>query len=212
MQLRLIEMLCTICRECYCRRILPVNGCYLFPVGKWNTLRIISGVLHTSTIARERLHTITAVVIKNAFCVYRHPQKDYTFLVSDLIQLETNIEAWFLTHVATIVQYLSNNDNTMEHEMETFSSLLALCAGNPPVTGEFGEFPSQRPVSRSFDIFFDLRLNNRLSKQWWGWWFESRSRPSWCHCNDIDTIVTLQYRTWIHEILHVCICLCNIIS
>ena len=34
------------------------------------------------------------------------------------------------------------------HQMETFSALLALCAGNSPVTGEF---PSQRPVTRSFD-------------------------------------------------------------
>ena len=40
--------------------------------------------------------------------------------------------------------------------MEIFSALLALCAGNSPVTGEF---PAQRPVTRSFDIFFDLRLN-----------------------------------------------------
>ena len=57
--------------------------------------------------------------------------------------------------------------------METFSALLALCAGNSPVTGEF---PSQRPVSRSFAVFFDLRLNKRLSKQSWGWWFEAPSR------------------------------------
>ena len=38
--------------------------------------------------------------------------------------------------------------------------------------GEFtgpGEFPAQRPVTRSFDVFFDLRLNKPLSKQWWGW-------------------------------------------
>ena len=46
--------------------------------------------------------------------------------------------------------------------METFSALLAICAGNLPVSGEF---LSQRPVTRSFDIFFDLRLNKRLSKQ-----------------------------------------------
>ena len=46
--------------------------------------------------------------------------------------------------------------------METFSVLLAFCAGNSPVTGEF---PSQRPVTRSFDVFFDLRLNKRLSKE-----------------------------------------------
>ena len=45
--------------------------------------------------------------------------------------------------------------------METFSSLLVLCAGNSPV---IGEFPTQRPVTRSFDGFFDLRLNKRLSK------------------------------------------------
>ena len=54
--------------------------------------------------------------------------------------------------------------------METFSALLAICAENSPVTGEF---PTQRPVTRSFDVFFDLRLNKRLSKQSWGWWFET---------------------------------------
>ena len=53
------------------------------------------------------------------------------------------------------------------HQMETFSALLAICAGNSPVTGEF---PSQRPVTRSFDVFFDLSLNKRLSKQSWGWY------------------------------------------
>ena len=42
-----------------------------------------------------------------------------------------------------------------------------------------GEFPSQGPMTRSFDVFFDLRLNKRLSKQSWGWW----SRPFWRHCN-----------------------------
>ena len=46
--------------------------------------------------------------------------------------------------------------------METFSVLLALCVGNSPVSGEF---PAQRPVTRSFDVFFDLRLIKRLSKQ-----------------------------------------------
>ena len=66
------------------------------------------------------------------------------------------------------------------HQMETFSALLAICAGNSPVPGEF---PTQRPVTQSFDVFFDLRLNKRLSKQWWGWWFETLSRPLWCHRN-----------------------------
>ena len=60
------------------------------------------------------------------------------------------------------------------------SALLALCAGNSPVTGEF---PSQRPVTQSFDVFFDICLNKRLSKQSWDWWFEMPSRSLWSHCN-----------------------------
>ena len=47
-----------------------------------------------------------------------------------------------------------------------------------------GEFPTQRPVTWSFDVFFDLRPSKRLSKQWWGWWFETQSCPLWRHCND----------------------------
>ena len=66
------------------------------------------------------------------------------------------------------------------HQMETYSALLAICAGNSPVTGEF---PAQRPETRSFDVFFDLGLIERLSKQSRGWWFETPSRPLWRHCN-----------------------------
>ena len=66
--------------------------------------------------------------------------------------------------------------------METFSALLAICAENSPVPGEF---TAQRPVTRSFDVIFDLRLNKRLSKQWWGWWFETLSHPLWRHRNGI---------------------------
>ena len=52
--------------------------------------------------------------------------------------------------------------------------------------GEFtgpGEFPTQRPVTRSFVVFFDLRLNKRLSKQPCGWWFDTPSWSLWRHCN-----------------------------
>ena len=48
--------------------------------------------------------------------------------------------------------------------------VMAFCAGNSPVPGEFR---AQGPVTRSFDVFFDLRLNKRLSKQGWGWWVET---------------------------------------
>ena len=68
------------------------------------------------------------------------------------------------------------------HQVETFSALLILCAGNSPVTSEF---LAQRPVTRSFDVFFDLRLNKQLSKRSCGWWFETPSRSLWRRCNEI---------------------------
>ena len=67
------------------------------------------------------------------------------------------------------------------HQMETFSPLLALCAGNSSVTGEF---PAQWPVTRSFDIlFFYPSLNKRLSKQRIHRWFETPSRLLWRQSN-----------------------------
>ena len=65
--------------------------------------------------------------------------------------------------------------------MKPCSALLALCAGNSPVTDEF---PSQKSVTRSFDVFFYLRLDKRVSKQSWGCWFETPSRSLLRHCND----------------------------
>ena len=73
------------------------------------------------------------------------------------------------------------------HQMETFSALLAICAGNSPVPGEF---PTQRPVTRSFDVYFDLRSDKRLSKQSWGWWFETLSHSLWRHRNG--------HKAWMH--------------
>ena len=74
--------------------------------------------------------------------------------------------------------------------METFSALLAISAGNSPVTGEF---PAQRPVTRGFDVFFDLRLNKRLCKQLWGWWFETPTRSLWHNCN-VSPKYSVEYR------------------
>ena len=80
------------------------------------------------------------------------------------------------------------------HQMETFSALLAISAGNSPITGEF---PTQRPVTQIFDVFLDLRLNKRLSKQSWGWWFETPLRSFWRHCNDIlMCYLYCCYTTW----------------
>ena len=70
-------------------------------------------------------------------------------------------------------------------QMETFSALLALCAGSSKVTGEF---PSQRPVRRSFDVIFDLRLKAvelKLRRRW----FETPSRLLWRHCNYLRVLL-----------------------
>ena len=66
-----------------------------------------------------------------------------------------------------------------------------------PFCGEFtgpGEFPTQRPVARSFDVYFDLRLNKRLCKQSWGWWFETLLCPLWRHSNDVMPTTNAQLR------------------
>ena len=67
--------------------------------------------------------------------------------------------------------------------MGTFSVLLALCAGNSPVTGEFS---SQRSVTQSFDVYFDLRQNTKLDKQSRRRWFETPSRSLWRNYNDLN--------------------------
>ena len=71
------------------------------------------------------------------------------------------ISVFFLHHMTT-----TSNRN--------ISALLAICAGNSPVSGAF---PAQRQVTRSFYVFFDLRPNKRLGKQLRSWWFETHSPP-----------------------------------
>ena len=74
----------------------------------------------------------------------------------------------------------SNLEDAMVTIMETFSALLAFFSGNSPV---IGEFPAHRPVTPSFDVFFDLPLNQQLSKQWRRRWFETPTHSLWRHCN-----------------------------
>ena len=114
----------------------------------------------------------------------RHPVWSYwlTYIVPVYIRVSLPVlirlgREWFDLSWIRFVLGTSHDDVI---KMETFSALVALCAGNPPVPGEF---PAQRPVTRSFGAFFHLRLNKRLNKQSWGWWFEAPSRPLWCHCN-----------------------------
>ena len=105
----------------------------------------------------------------------------------DFIQI--NYATW---NIIPTVRAFSQSNGLIawwRHQMETFSALLALCAGKSPVSGEF---PAQRPVTRSFDVFFDLRQIERLSKHSRGWWFETPSIPLCRHCNDFVDAVVVQ--------------------
>ena len=87
-----------------------------------------------------------------------------------------------LTNVPCLYHYLWPWDAYMMTSSKgNISALLAMFARNSPVTGEF---PTQRAVTRSFDVFFDLRLNKRLSKRSWGWLFETLSRLLWGYCSE----------------------------
>ena len=96
-------------------------------------------------------------------CFYLYTLR-FTSMVPEVLRLPqwNNSEAWW------------------HHQMGTFSALVAICLGKSLVPDKFH---AQRPVTWSFDVFFDLRLNKRLSKQSWGWWFETLSSSLWRHCN-----------------------------
>ena len=96
----------------------------------------------------------------------------------------------------------SRDGSWWRHQMEAFSALLALCAGNSPV---IGEFPSQRPVTGSFDVSFDLGLHKWLSKHLWPRWFEMPSRSLWCHCDvrSIPRIFIMKSMLWLVSWYHV---------
>ena len=96
--------------------------------------------------------------------------KKHVLIIEKKILIKT--DDLFIDNYSSIMMTLSNGS--------IFHVTGHLC-GNSPV---LGEFPAQRPVTRSFDVCFDLRLNKRLSKESWSWWFETLSCPSWRHCND----------------------------
>ena len=100
----------------------------------------------------------------NSSCCYR-----YLLTVSDVKQ----ILSYLSKHRRHTLGWLLLVFSWWCHLLETFFALLAICAGNSPVPGEF---PTQSPVTRSFDICFDRCLNIRFSKQLSPQWFETQSR------------------------------------
>ena len=112
-----------------------------------------------------------ACIVSSVLCTYVYslcPMQTITYL------------EWNECSKSILASWYSHKMSWWRQQMETFSALLAICAGNSPVPSEF---LTQRPVTRSFGVCFDLLLNNRLSKQSWSWWFETLSCPLWRQCN-----------------------------
>ena len=115
-----------------------------------------------------------------------HQREDYRWPMSAFRLTVSWIHRYWLSAFDCLVPCYCL-DPWWRHQMKIFSAILAICAGIPrPLCGNSpvpGEFHAQRPVTRSFDVFFYLRLNKRLSKQSRGWWFETPSRSLWRHRN-----------------------------
>ena len=115
-----------------------------------------------------------------SFDLSSHPES------CDLWPCHVSVPYWIVDTNLLLHMMMSSNGNI-------FCVTGPLCAGNSPVTGEF---PAQRPVTQSFDVFFDLCLNKWLSKQLWCWWFKMPSHSLWCNCNVyVDVLVPKSART-----------------
>ena len=102
---------------------------------------------------------------------------------------------WYMhlaQHSSLQITYVSGNDKHDDViKWKYFPRYWPLCGP--------GEFPTQRPVTRCFDVFFDLSLNKRLSKQSCGWWFETLPRPLWRHSNEkVPDLQGPRLLTWIN--------------
>ena len=110
-------------------------------------------------------------------------------------------------------QFFKNITQTWYIGCKKFRNMMTSSSGNTfRVTGPLcGEL--QRPVTQSFDVFFDLRLHKRLSKQSWGWWFETPSCSLWRHRNDELCFRFYVYSiTYTAQLIHtVCALLCFVV-
>ena len=119
------------------------------------------------------------------------PEIPYLYWNSPLVISEQML-TWIYNAIALLIilemaaMMTSSNGNLFR--------VTGLCVGNSPVN-----FPHKGQSRGPLMFFFYLRLNKRLSKHSWGWWFETPSRPLWRHCNAIlgtgSSIIVTQYST-----------------
>ena len=132
-----------------------------------------------------RLTCMYHIIKQGLLCCYLIARDHINYLITEFtMKSSPNVEFLFGGNSSfhdDVMSWKCFLHSWWRHQMETFSTLLAFCAGNSPVPGEF---PAQRPVTQSFDVFFDLHLNKWLSKH-------SEAGDFRCHHAHYDVIVML---------------------
>ena len=136
-------------------------------------------------VSCSRQLNITKSTTINGFCFLLKPTKSYN-AINILCQTVHNFLYDGCTGYTRMYAACPHCWSTTwwRHQMETFPALLALCAS---------EFPSQRPVTRSFDVFFDLRLNKRLTKRSRRMRFETPPCLLWRHSNETCSVSEIRF-------------------
>ena len=142
---------------------------------KWHTYKLYE------FIKNEPLFTILQTVQQNGSCNIGHTMNSRTPHISLEWAMGVFCE-YFGNKCPRSIEGVAGWNMVTSSNGNIFRVTSPSCGRNSPVTGEF---PSQRPVTRSFDIFFDLFLNKRLRKQSRRRWFEIPSSSLWRHCNDL---------------------------
>ena len=81
------------------------------------------------------------------------------------------------------VAYAAEFVHICMRQLESWLVSDMMTSSNGNIFRVTGHLWGNSPVTRSFDVLFDLHRNKRLSKQSWDWWFETPSHPLWRHCN-----------------------------
>ena len=132
------------------------------------------------------------MVIEFAYNLFCRNQRVLNFAQSKVVSLLCSVQNFKMIWQRKWVLWA--NGISLDSTMTSSNGNIFRVTG--PLCGEFTGhrwIPLTRPVTRSFDVFFDLRLNERLSKQSWGWWFETPSRPLWRHRNASVRWVSMGY-------------------
>ena len=168
------------CRSFYI--LISVSPLYMIRIYEWNVIHMLTFIFNKIVLQFHFMFYVDFCdhVYQFYCCIWhaKRPLTDESFHSGKICLDKTKwIQKIYCYHNIPYRYNFVIHD--VIYQMKTFSALLALCGGNPPVTGGF---PSQRPVTRSFDDFVDLRLNKRLGKQSRRRWFETPLRSFWRHC------------------------------